>query len=184
MRGRGHRLGNLALAPAFPGWHFTAVEPSSAMLAVCRARVEANGVGARCSFYEGFIDTLPVSEPFDGATCLLVSQFILHPEARSRFFGHIARRLRPRGMLIHSDISFDLASPNFEKLFEVWIRKMTNGAASPEAAQNMRAAYGRDVAVLPPGEVESIVAAGGFETPVPFFRNLLIQAWFANARSK
>lgn len=170
----------LALAPAFPDWHFTAVEPSSAMLDVCRARVEASGLSARCDFHEGFLDTLPDCEPFDGATCLLVSQFILQPQARSQFFNQIARRLRPQGTLIHADLAFDLASPTFEKLFEVWVRKMTGGNASPEAARNMRAAYGNHVAVLPPGEVEAIVAAGGFEAPVPFFRNLLIQAWFSH----
>ena len=170
----------LALAPAFPGWHFTAVEPSPAMLDVCRARVEANELSARCDFHQGFLETLPAREPFDGATCLLVSQFILQSEARSQFFHQIARRLRPQGVLVHSDLAFDLASPLFEPLFEVWVRKMTGGNASPEAARNMRDAYDNHVAVLTPDEVESIVAAGGFEAPVPFFRNLLIQAWFSH----
>jgi tRNA (cmo5U34)-methyltransferase len=61
--------------------------------------------------------------------------------------------LRPRALLVHADLAFDLASPAFEKLFEVWIRKMTNGAALPDAARNTRAVYGRDVAVLPPAEI-------------------------------
>ena len=169
----------LALAPTFPDWRFTAVEPAPAMLDVCRARLKANGLSARCDFHAGFLDTLAPCEPFDGATCLLVSQFILQPQERSQFFGQIARRLRPQGILVHADLAFDLASPAFEKLFPVWVRKMTGGQASPEIARNMRAAYSSHVAVLPPGEVESIVAAGGFETPVPFFRNLLIQAWFS-----
>jgi tRNA (cmo5U34)-methyltransferase len=72
----------LALVPAFPDWHFTAVEPSAPMLGVCRSRLEASGLSARCSIHEGFIDTLPAGEPFDAATCLLVSQFILRAEAR------------------------------------------------------------------------------------------------------
>ena len=43
----------------------------------------------------------------------------------------------------------------------------------------MRAAYDRDVAILPPGEVAAIVASGGFEAPVQFLQTGLIHAWFA-----
>lgn len=39
--------------------------------------------------------------------------------------------------------------------------------------EKMRAAYGRDVAVLPLQEVASIIASAGFDTPVLFFQNLL-----------
>ena len=85
---------------------------------------------ARCDFHESFIDTLPARELFDAATCLLVSQFILQAEARSEFFNQMARRLRPQGILIHAEIAFDTASPVFEKLFEVWVREMTGGAAT------------------------------------------------------
>jgi tRNA (cmo5U34)-methyltransferase len=41
------------------------------------------------------------------------------------------------------------------------------------------AAYDRDVAVLPPSEVASIIAAGGFGSPILFFQNLLMHAWYA-----
>jgi tRNA (cmo5U34)-methyltransferase len=33
--------------------------------------------------------------------------------------------------------------------------------------------------VLPPSEVGSIVAAGGFDLPVQFFQTLLMHAWYA-----
>lgn len=149
------------------------------MLDICRARLNASGLAARCTFYEGYLDTLPQNKPFDGATCLVVSHFISQLEARSQFFGQIARRLRPQGILINSDLAFDMSSPIFEKPFAKWIRKMATPEMPEEYRQKMRGAYGRDVAVLPPGEVESLIAAGGFEAPVPFFQNLLIRAWFA-----
>jgi tRNA (cmo5U34)-methyltransferase len=46
--------------------------------------------------------------------------------------------------------------------------------------EKFRASYGRDVAVLPPQEVESIIASSGFDTPVLFLQTLLIHAWYAN----
>ena len=49
----------------------------------------------------------------------------------------------------------------------------------PEGLDRMRAAYDRDVAILPPGEVAAIVASGGFEVPVQFLQTGLIHAWFA-----
>ena len=40
----------------------------------------------RCEFHEGYLDSLPSSEPFGAATSLLVSQFVRDPVARAEFF--------------------------------------------------------------------------------------------------
>jgi hypothetical protein len=45
--------------------------------------------------------------------------------------------------------------------------------------ERMRAAWERDVVILPPAEVASIIESGGFEAPVRFFQAGLIHAWFA-----
>ena len=66
----------LYLAQAFPRWSFTLVEPAKPMLDVCRQKVEEGGITSRCTFHEGYLDSLPLSTPFNAATCLLVSQFI------------------------------------------------------------------------------------------------------------
>ena len=82
------------LAGVFPGWRFTAVEPSGAMLDICRKRVDEAGLSSRCRFHEGYLESLPPEEMHDAATCFLVSQFILDAQARSDFFRQIANRLR------------------------------------------------------------------------------------------
>src|SRR5690606_6905953 len=86
------------LAKRFPEWRFCAVEPSAAMLDVCRAKAENEGFAARCQWHEGYLDALPVQAGFDAATCFLVSQFILEQDARIAFFRGIAARLRPGGL--------------------------------------------------------------------------------------
>ena len=48
-----------------------------------------------------------------------------------------------------------------------------------EEIESFRVSYGRDVAILPPQEVGTIIAAGGFETPVLFLQTGLIHAWYA-----
>jgi tRNA (cmo5U34)-methyltransferase len=72
----------LHLASVFPGWSFTAVEPSGAMLDVCRRRVEEAGFSSRCRFREGYVDSLPSDELYDG--CLLYTSPSPRDRTRSR----------------------------------------------------------------------------------------------------
>ena len=173
--GTGQELAHLARA--FPDWQFVAVDPSGGMIEACRARAEAEGFAGRCHFHHGFLETLPAAAPFDAATCFLVSQFIVDRALRVRFFAGIAARLRAGGLLASSDLAFDTTSPAYAVLLPAWMRMMSNADVSPEALQRIREAYTRDVAVLPPAEVASMLAAGGFETPTPFFQAGLIHGW-------
>ena len=169
----------LNLARRFPHWRFTAVEPSAPMLAICRQQVEQNGLASRCELHEGYLESLPLSEPFDAATSLLVSQFILDPQDRIRFFQEVARRLRPEGTLVVADLASDTASPVYDRLLEVWFQLMQLADPPAESMEKIRAAYERDVAVLPPDQVTSMIEAGGFDTPVQFLQTALIHAWSA-----
>lgn len=169
----------IALARAFPQCQFTVVEPASAMLDICRQKTEENGITSRCTFHEGYLDSLPTSDPFDAATCLLVSQFLKEAEERSHFFNQIAQRLRPGGVLISSDLVLGLPPPVHQSLFEVWLRMLGGSGWSEEDIEKVRAAWRLHIAALTPPEIEAIIAAGGFNTPVLFFQTLFIHAWFS-----
>lgn len=177
--GAGTGIEIVAFAKKFPGWRFTAVEPSIPMLEVCRRRAEEHGIASRCVFHAGYLDSLPPGEPFDAATAFLVSQFILDRAARSRFFQGIAERLRPEAILISSDVAGDLSAPECQGLLEVWYALMSGNGISAEGVAKMREAYVRDVAVLPPDEVRDIITRGGFASPVRFFQGGMIHAWYA-----
>ena len=165
------------LAAAFPGWRFTAVDPSEPMLRRCRLRAEAAGVSERCRFHEGIVESLPEAERgFDGATALLVSQFMVDPHARSGFFRAIADRLRPNAPLMVAD----LASPSLDSpLVDLWERAWLHAGVPAEQVARMREPFGRFVAVPPPEEVEAIIASGGFGAPVRCFQSVLIHGWVA-----
>lgn len=168
----------LHLASAFPGWSFTAVEPSGEMLDICRRRVDEAGFSPRCRFREGYLESLPADELYDGATCLLVSQFILDAGARSDFFRQLAARLVPGGIMAAADLSFDTQSEEYDALLAVW-QRATTGSVDPADRERMRFAYARDVSILPSSEVMSVIESAGFDQPVPFFQAALVQAWFA-----
>jgi tRNA (cmo5U34)-methyltransferase len=169
----------ILLAQRFPHFRFTAVEPSAPMLEVCRQRAEEAGIADRCTFHQGYVESLPASEPFDAATAFLVSQFIVDVDARIAFFRDIAERLRPGGCLASSDLAADIDSAEYRSLLDVWLRVMTAGAVSADMVERIRSAYGRDVAVLPPERVRAIIAAAGFEVPVQFYQGGLIHGWYA-----
>jgi tRNA (cmo5U34)-methyltransferase len=169
----------LYLAQAYPQWRFTAVEPSAPMLDICRRHAEASGIASRCTFHEGYLDSLPEADAYDAATSILVSQFIMQPQERRQFFQEISRRLRPGGLLVSADLCADRSSPTYDNLFEAWLKVWKYAGMPAENIANLSSAFGRDVAVLPPAEVGAMIESGGFETPVLFFQTVLIHAWFA-----
>ena len=179
--GTGSELINLA--QAFPQWQFTAVEPAIPMLDICRQKAEKHGITSRCTFHEGYLDSLPLSDLFDAATCLVVSHFIIQKDERRNFFNQIALRLRPQGYLINSDLVSDISTSNYQSLLEVWLRMMKSAELPEEDIKKMIDGYGRDVAVLPPQEVASIITSAGFDTPVLFYQNLRIHAWYSRRTS-
>lgn len=166
-------------AKRFPHWTFVAVEPSGAMLDVCRAKAEKGGYAFRCRFHEGYLESLPDQDAFDAATCFLVSQFILDQEARADFFRAIGARLRRGGILASSDLSSDVDSTEYDALLDAWLKMMLAAGIPASGLEQMRAAYARDVAILPPAQVASIIEAGGFDEPVMFHQAGLIRAWFS-----
>ncbi len=167
------------LAQTFPQWQFTAVEPAAPMLEICRQRADECGIASRCIFHEGYLDSLPAMDSFDAATCLLVSHFFMQQEQRRNFFCQIAARLRPNGYLVSADLVADLSSPEYHSLLEVWLRTLRYSEVPAEEVKTFRASYGRDVALLPPQDVASILTSSGFDTPVLFLQTLLIHAWYS-----
>jgi tRNA (cmo5U34)-methyltransferase len=164
----------LHLAATFPGWRFTAVDPSAPMLRRCRERAEAAGIEDRCDFHEGVVDSLSSEVAFDGATALLVSQFLVEGDARRAFFRSIADRLRPRAPLVVAD----LAAPQLSgELLELWKRAWLHAGIPAENLERMTEAFGQHVAVLAPEEVAGIVGDGGFEPPTRCFQSILIHGW-------
>lgn len=165
------------LAQSFPEWHFTAVEPAAPMLDICRQRTEDLGIASRCTFHQGYLDSLPTSDAFDAATCLLVSHF-MQPNDQNNLFGQIAKRLCPRGYLVSSALAYDMSTSEYQSLLEVWLRMLDYSEISAEQVEKIRASFGRDVALLPLKDIESMLESSGFDSPVLFYQTLLIHAWY------
>ncbi len=169
----------LTLAAANPGWRFCLVEPAPAMLKIARQRLEAEGLTGRCTFHEGYLETLAGDEIFDGATALLVSHFLTDAAGRRDFFSAIAGRLASGGILVNADLSADRDGPGFAALMDIWLAAMQLCDMPADKAAAYREAFGRDFAAHPPHEVEAMIQYAGFGQPQQIFQGMLIRAWTA-----
>lgn len=172
----------LALAGRYPGWRFVAVDPAGAMLEICRRKLVDAGMATRCEFHEGYLNSLPETEPFHAATAILVSHFLVDLEQRRTFFKEIADRLVPGGMLVSADLSAGESEEIYLRLFEVWKQLFGMAGMDREQIAKFAAAYGRDVAVSSPRMIQELIASAGFEEPVEFFQAVLMRGWFARRR--
>jgi tRNA (cmo5U34)-methyltransferase len=166
--GTGREL--IHLAQHFPQWQFTAVEPAAPMLDICRQKAEEYGIASRCTFHEGYLDSLPASDEFNAATCIWVSHFIMQREERRNLFRQISARLRPNGYLVSSDAASDMPTPAYKSLLDVSRRMFQYAEVPAGEIEKIISAYGQQIAVLPTQDVESIIASSGFDTPVCFSR--------------
>lgn len=88
--GAGGGMETLSLAEAQPGWRFTGIDPSGAMLDLARATLSS--VVGRVTLIEGTVDQAPTG-PFDGAVSLLTLHHVGHDE-RQRTLCEIRARLK------------------------------------------------------------------------------------------
>src|SRR5690606_6120381 len=93
------------------------------------------------------------------------------------FFRQIAQRLKAGGLLANADLASDIRSPAYEVLLPGWLTLMLSAAVEAQMLERVRAAYARDVAVLPAQQVAGIIQAAGFEAPVQFFQAGLMHGW-------
>jgi tRNA (cmo5U34)-methyltransferase len=181
--GVGTGLELVDLAKEYPRFRFTALEPSAPMLDICRQRVQEQGIEDRCTFHEGYIDSLPQAEPFDAATCLLVSHFITNLEERQHFFEDIASHLRSGAYFVNADLVADLEKSEGQQLVDLWMQVQAYSQGEPgvesEEAKNRRANFLKFVALLSPPRMEEMLQASGFESPLHIVQTMLIHAWFS-----
>jgi tRNA (cmo5U34)-methyltransferase len=167
------------LAKTFPSWQFTALDPAEAMLNLCKQKAVENGIEQRCVFHCGYIDSLPLTKPFDAATSILVSHFLMDKTERVNFFSQIAAQLSSGGVLVNADLSFDTSAPNYPIVMAKWLQILKFADWPPNDVDKLPEVYKQHVAMLPPNEVESIIQQGGFNAPVLFSQSLFIHGWFA-----
>lgn len=169
----------IGLAHAFPSWRFTGVDPSEPMLDVCRARLQAENLAARCELIPGYLEDVPDAREFDAVLCLLVAHFLEAGAKRQALFDGMVRRLKPNGYLVNAEIGFDLASPQFDDIIDKWKAMHGAAGATAESLAAMQKLLRETITVLPPEQTEQLLRNSGLPLPIQFFQSLLIRAWYS-----
>lgn len=172
--GAGGGLELVSLAMARPGWRFTGVDPSPAMLDL--AREAAGPFADRVQLVEGTVGQAPTG-PFDGATCLLVLHFLSRSE-RMETLREIRRRLKPGARLVVAHH----APPGAHAVR--WMARSVTFAAAAPADETSAAASGKllteRLQLLTPDEEEELLRVCGFVDVEPFYAALSFRGWVAS----
>ena len=172
----------LAAAGLEPGWTFVAVDPSSAMLDLAKAQIEAAGIGSRVEFVCDLLSAVPEQAVFDAALVIGVLHHIPDDEGKAELLGEIASRLQPSAPLVLAGNWRRYESEPL--LLAAWANRWRMNGADPaevEAKMN-KILHGAE----PPASEEAVfalLADAGFETPLRFFSSLFWGAWLARRKT-
>lgn len=167
----------LSLAKAYPEWTFVGVDPSVGMLEVCRERLSLAGVLPRCELIQGYVHDVSAEANFDAALSILVGHFVRREDCLG-FYQAMYSRLCPGGVLINTEVSFDLYSPEFPSMLKNWEEVQLLMGATPESLSNLAVQMREMLSVISPGEVEDLLNDIGIPLPVRFFQAFMISGWY------
>jgi tRNA (cmo5U34)-methyltransferase len=157
-----------------PGWRFTGVDPSDAMLEVARKRLEAEGLSARTSVHVGELQTLPTGPLFDGGQMIGVLHHVEGDERRLALLREMARRLKPGAPFV---VGCRVGNDPVMNALE--LRRMKTQGLSSEQLELRR----QGLAKLRPPESDSSLFAmlerAGFISPRPLFLSMQFKVFLA-----
>ncbi|MEP2990341.1 MAG: class I SAM-dependent methyltransferase [Parasphingorhabdus sp.] len=164
-------------------FHVTGVDPSKDMLKITQWYAGQSARAENTQLLEG--TTADVAAPcggFDAATSILVMHFLKDEEGeqgKRAYLQAIRERLKPGGLFVHADISFD-SNGDFERLKPVFLRHaMLVGLAE----EDVKAGPGMiaSLPIISRTETETLLAESGFRDAQLFFQTLWYRAWIARA---
>ncbi len=168
----------VALAQACPAVKLVGVDPSAEMLKVAERKVAEHHLVDRVRLYPSEVKDLPVFEPFDAATLLLVLHFLPDDGAKQALLSDIAARLKPGAALVMADLygpAWD--EPWQASLRTCWGHLQRAAGISDDSIARGFSHVDRDIHPVTEGRLAELCAEAGLSAPRPFFRALCFGGW-------
>ncbi len=157
-----------------PGWRFTGVDPSDAMLAIARERLEAEGLLSRTHLHMGELHALPPGPPFDGAQMMGVLHHVEGEEARLELLREVTRRLKPGAPLVLGcRVGMDPELTNVE------LRRLRAYGIPPEVLEHRRQHLSAMRPIASDAALFAMLARTGLVAPRPIFVSLQFKVFLA-----
>ncbi|WNG54691.1 methyltransferase domain-containing protein [Archangium gephyra] len=157
-----------------PGWRFTGVDPSDAMLDVARKRLEAEGLLSRTQLHVGELRTLPPGPLFDGAQMMGVLHHVEGEEARLELLREVTRRLKPGApLVVGCRVGKDPVLTNVE------LRRLRAYGVPQDALENRRQRLAEVRPIESDAALFAMLARAGLVEPRPIFISLQFKVFLA-----
>lgn len=173
----------VALAQSCPHLSLVGVDPAADMLHHAEHKVAEHGLTGRVRLYASQVKDLPLFEPFDAATLLLVLHFLPDDGAKLALLTDIARHLKPGAPLVLSD----MFGPAWDEPWQAQLRtlwrhlQLAAGIPAEEVEKGFRH-VDRDIHPVTEERLAELLEQAGFEPPRPFFRALCFGGWVARRK--
>lgn len=176
--GGGNEL--IEFAQAYPGWTFTAADPSEPML-IQAAQKAADLPEGQVTFVLGSAADVPENVLADAAACLLVLHFLEETAAKRRLLADIRARLKPGAPFVIASMAGAADSEELEAQFALW-RQHWQDRTSLTVTQIMEMEKGiRALSFLPKEEIEQLLSDAGFGRITPIFQTAFFHGWVCMA---
>jgi tRNA (cmo5U34)-methyltransferase len=157
-----------------PGWRFTGVDPSDAMLAVARKRLEAEGLLSRTHLHVGELHSLPPGPLFDGAQMMGVLHHVEGEEARLELLREVTQRLKPGApLVVGCRVGKDPVLTNVE------LRRLRAYGVPPEQLELRRQRFAEMRPIESDAALFAMFARTGLVEPRPIFVSLQFKVFLA-----
>lgn len=166
-----------AFGPRNPGWAFTAVDPSNAMLRVAQMKAEEEGMASRVELIHGTVDDVPEGAVFDGATCILVLHFVPELPEKLALLKGIRSHLKAGAPFVLVSKYGDPQDEEFQELVALWKNYWLDMTNMPEekVEELMRSTLVEKS--LPEEAIRQLLNDAGFHRIAKFFKTNHFGGW-------
>ena len=167
-----------AFAAITPGWRYTGVDPSRAMLDLARTRLTRERSEVNVALHQGVAADAPPG-PYDAATALLCLMFAPDDGSRLDQLKAVRERLKPGSpfLMIHPAVG----GADRQAAIDRYAQHARLMGAEEELIARAVAMQEDQVHVLSPDREEQLLRDAGFTIDGIFFRGLWVHGWEATA---
>lgn len=171
-----------AFGPSNPGWHFTAVDPSKAMLGVAKMKAKELEMENRVEFIHGTAEDVPAEANYDGATCILVLHFIAEAKDKLALLKKIRTHLKPGAPFVLVSKVGNPTDPEFKELVSLWKNYWLDNTRMTEEKVEELMKGTLTESVIPEEKLRGLMEEAGFHRISRFFQTNHFGGWICYAK--
>lgn len=164
------------LVPILKTTAFTAIDPSSTMLALAKQRLADEKLQGNVQYIEAELEAA-VLEPADIVTCHLVLHFVRTTVLKKAMLREIAAHVRIGGQVYLSSINGDLSDECFNQTLTAWGIAMLRNGVKLHQWESFHASFGDTLMPIPTAELLQICEEVGLRMRHAYFRAYHIEAF-------